>query len=414
MRDKPCVVYIEDDTPSRVLVQVVLSQDFEIHTAANGLEGLNLVRRHQPDIVLTDLNLPDLHGEMIAARIRGSVQHEIPIIALTSDNSREAKHRSIAAGCTGFLTKPIQALTFAQTVREYLTGKVDKINDADLRRATTTIQANMTAKIEDTLRQLRDDNAMLRGIDRAKNAFLTQVSHELRTPLTVLSGYVQMLNQMLIPGAVVGDFHIEMGKKLTEGTRRLQSLINEIVLMSRVASNQFEVRFAPLRVIDALQSALQEYIEPAAARRLTIEQSGVWNELIMGDSGLMHMALSNLISNAIKATPDGGKISLTASVEEANLHLIVADTGIGISADDLPLLFKPFYTTIDVSRGKTSKTDFKGMGLGMGLTLITRIIESHKGQIWAESPGLDEKTLPGSKFHILLPLAPGRAPEGNS
>lgn len=81
MSEKPCVVYIEDDTPSRVLVQVLLQQDYDIHTAANGLEGLNLVRRHQPDIVITDLNLPDLHGEMIAARIRTSAQKDIPIIA---------------------------------------------------------------------------------------------------------------------------------------------------------------------------------------------------------------------------------------------------------------------------------------------------------------------------------------------
>ncbi|HRE49096.1 MAG TPA: hybrid sensor histidine kinase/response regulator [Aggregatilineales bacterium] len=406
MSEKPCVVYIEDDTPSRVLVQVLLQQDYDIHTAANGLEGLNLVRRHQPDIVITDLNLPDLHGEMIAARIRTSAQKDIPIIALTSDSSREAKNRAIAAGCTGFLTKPIDGLNFSATIREYLHGRVDAISDNDRRRATGTVQAHLAQKLEDTLRQVQDDNAMLRTLDRAKNSFLTQVSHEMRTPLTVLSGYVQMLNAMMTPGGAIDESYTIMGKKLADSTKRLQTLINEFVIMARVASDQFELKFAPMRLSEPFADVKREYEDALQARRLSFETSGEgWEVAFMGDLALLRVVFSNLVSNAIKATPDGGRITINAAREAGNIHLTFRDTGVGIAANELTLLFQPFYTAIDVSRGKTSKTDFQGMGLGMGLTISTRIVEGHKGHVWAESPGHDPRGCPGSTFHVLIPVA---------
>src|SRR5205807_880728 len=104
---------------------------------------------------------------------------------------------------------------------------------------------------------------------------------------------------------------------------------------------------------------------------------------LLGDSMLIRMALSNLLSNAIKFTPNGGKITMSAERENTSVHIKVTDSGIGISEEMMPLLFKPFFTAIDVSRGRTSKTQFMGMGMGMGLTVVTKVVEAHKGQLWA-------------------------------
>jgi signal transduction histidine kinase len=407
---RPTVVYIEDDTPSRVLVQVLLSQDFNIYTAANGLEGLNLIRRHKPDIVLTDINLPDLNGDMLAARIRDIADTEIPIVAVTSDNSRETKNRAIAAGCTGFLTKPIEASSLVSTVREYLQGKIDRISSVDRKRATDSLRVAMTAQLEDVQRKLQEDNAMLRNLDKVKTSFLTQVSHELRTPLTVCSGYVQMLNAMLTVGQPVDDTHKELAQKAIEGIKRIHTLMNEILTMARVASDQFEVNAAQMRFDEVAMPAIQEYAEPMSARNLTLNKEGeAWNTKLLADANLIRIVVSNLVSNAIKATPNGGSITVRAALKEPNsFHFVVSDSGVGIDPNDLIILFKPFFTTIDVSRGKTSKTDFMGMGMGMGLTISTRIVNAHKGQIWAESAGHDTRKLPGSQFHVLLPIS-GRA-----
>jgi hypothetical protein len=131
---------------------------------------------------------------------------------------------------------------------------------------------------------------------------------------------------------------------------------------------------------------------------------------IQGDSRRLHQALSNVISNAIKYTPDHGTITIDAEQLEDTVHVWVKDTGVGIPPDELSHIFKRFYVLEDVSLHRSSKTAFKGGGLGLGLSVTKGIVEAHGGKIWAESKGYDEDELPGSTFHILLPM--GESPMG--
>jgi len=402
---KPCVLYIEDDSTSRQLVQRILSLDFDVMTAQNALEGLSMLQRRLPDIVLTDLNLPDLSGEVIASRIRAMAHRPIPIVALTAQTDKRFRNRAIAAGCIGYITKPIEAASLSATVKDFLNGQVEVIEEVDHKRATAEIQADLTEQLEKTLRQVQEDNAALRNLERAKTAFLTQVSHELRTPLTVLSGYIQMLNQQLMTDEHVTNMHRDLSAASVDGVKRLTNIMNEIMVMARLASNQLDASRAPIHVGEPIQEAINEYAPAFQQRKLTLEKTGEgWSQALMADITLVRMAVSNLLSNAIKATPDGGKITVCVKGETYHVHVSIADTGVGIDSDHIPLLFKPFFTTIDVTRGKTSKTEFQGMGMGMGLTIVTKIIEAHHGQIWAESTGHDEQKFPGSTFHVLLPL----------
>ena len=127
-----------------------------------------------------------------------------------------------------------------------------------------------------------------------------------------------------------------------------------------------------------------------------------------GDSERLQQAFSQLINNAIKYTPDGGRIEINGEVHaERNglfLELVVKDNGIGIDADDQHKIFDKFYRTGDLMKHSTGKTKFKGAGPGLGLALVKGIVDAHSGRIWVESSGHDEKTCPGSSFHILLPL----------
>src|SRR5258707_9928901 len=120
--NKPCILYIEDDASSRSLVSRVLGMDYEVLTAQNGLEGLTLLQRRMPDLVLTDLNLPDLSGEVIAARVRAMTTHNIPIVALTAQTDKAFRNRAMAAGCVGYITKPIDVAALPGLVKEFLGG----------------------------------------------------------------------------------------------------------------------------------------------------------------------------------------------------------------------------------------------------------------------------------------------------
>jgi signal transduction histidine kinase len=128
--------------------------------------------------------------------------------------------------------------------------------------------------------------------------------------------------------------------------------------------------------------------------------------MMRADSELLFTAVNNLVSNAIKYTPDNGKINVTANTDAANskVRLSVKDTGIGISAAEHESIFEKFNSGTKHENHSTSKTAFKGGGLGLGLAIVKGIVEAHGGKIWVESPGLDEEKCPGSEFIIELPL----------
>jgi signal transduction histidine kinase len=407
--EKRTILYIEDDAQARNLVRKILQREFNVLTAQNGLEGLDILKHRTPDLVLTDLNLPDLSGEIIAARIRAIAGESLPIVAMTAHNDRQVRERALAAGCIGYITKPIDSRTLAATIHDFLGGRTERLAEADQRRATQEMQADLTRELERTVRKLQEDNAELRNLERAKTAFLTQVSHELRTPLTVLSGYVQILRQQLQADPSVNPNYVELANAAAAGVQRLQAVMNEVVVMARLAANQVDAFMAPLIIGEVAHAAIEEYLPALERRHLQIEASGdCWDQTIMGDAALLQLAFSNLISNAIKATPDhGAPITFHIGKRADILHVYVQDHGIGIHPEQLRLLFKPFYTSIDVNRGRTSKTDFMGMGLGIGLTIVARIVEAHNGRVWAESNGCDEEACPGATFHILLPISSG-------
>jgi signal transduction histidine kinase len=131
---------------------------------------------------------------------------------------------------------------------------------------------------------------------------------------------------------------------------------------------------------------------------------------VNGDSKQLHSALTRIVGNAVKYTPDGGKITISASYlpkenqeSESFVEIIIADTGVGIALDKQNLIFDKFGTASNVALHSTSKTKFMGGGAGLGLTIARGVIKAHNGRVWVESPGYDPEKLPGSKFHILLP-----------
>jgi signal transduction histidine kinase len=128
------------------------------------------------------------------------------------------------------------------------------------------------------------------------------------------------------------------------------------------------------------------------------------NELLFADPERLYQALKNLVSNAVKYTPDGGTITIDGRMLPGFVEITVADTGIGISPEDQEIIFEKFGQLGDVSLHSSGKTKFKGGGPGLGLAITKGIIEAHDGSVWVESEGYDEIKCPGSIFHVLLPM----------
>jgi signal transduction histidine kinase len=156
-------------------------------------------------------------------------------------------------------------------------------------------------------------------------------------------------------------------------------------------------------IMKALDRSLHH---PLAERQIdfTIDYDAIPTQATFADADRLHQVLHKVAMNAIKYTPDGGRITVTGRERPGFIEILIQDTGIGISPDNINQIFDAFSSSGDVSLHSSGKVKFKGSGPGLGLPIARGIIEEHGGSIWVESPGYDEQTYPGSTFHIMIPM----------
>jgi signal transduction histidine kinase len=402
-QSNPTIVYIEDDRASRLLVQRVLSsRGYQVHVAGDGLEGISLVRETKPSLILMDINLPNMDGREITTRLRGLPNFaNTPIVALTASAGPGSRELALAAGCTGFLTKPINV------------SRVEPLSEGE-RSVNLQLHAqNMVERLESSIRALESANRRLVDLDRLKSDFIVLVSHELRTPLTLIGGYAHLLEDQMVSvsgKAIPVDSIATIVGGLRSGVARMQEVVSEIINVSRIASGTLDLSIGPIRLSEILEEIRLECAQVCLDRELTLHISGLEKlPLIEGDGKRLKNAIENVVGNAIKYTPDRGSIVIVGRrIDEDTVALHVKDTGIGIPPDQQRHIFEQFYVLGSIEHHSTSKSAFQGGGLGIGLAITKGIIEAHSGRIWVESEKRDPKYLPGSTFHILLPIKQSR------
>lgn len=403
------ILYIEDDDSSRALVRKVLeAAGYRVLTAHDGLLGIDAARRYKPDLVLMDINLPHLSGEAVTTRLRGMAgTRETPIVALTAQASKGDRERALVAGCVGFIKKPVDVDKLPSLVAEYLNGRRDELSELVARRYRSEYSQSLVARLEAKVRQLEDINRQLRRIDKMKGDFISLTSHEMRTPLTLVQGYTHLLID------AAAELHAEdpdhelpaLIESMVLAVNRLAKIMSEILSVSRIATGDLEPAIGPVSLREVVDEAVEEILSSGYERdiRILVEDDG-WPSIMQGDGEMLLIAVRNVLSNAIKYTPDGGRITISAEVIQGNVDLAIKDTGIGIDPDEHRLIFDQFYTAGDTQLHSTSKTSFKGGGLGLGLAIAKGVVDAHRGRIWVESSGRDEVACPGSHFHMLIPI----------
>lgn len=240
-------------------------------------------------------------------------------------------------------------------------------------------------------------------IDRSKSAFISVAAHELKTPLTLIEGYASMMEDLMEQGKATNLDTLLAG--INTGIERLRSIVDDMIDVSMIDNNLLQLTFQPMQISQMIAALCLEIESTIRTRKLTVdirefEGSKEWIYL---DASRIMQALRNVIHNAIKYTPDGGTITINGRTRPGFIEVTVADTGIGISAEDQATIFEKFGQLGRVDLHSSGKTKFKGGGPGLGLPIARGILEAHGGSIWVESPGYDEKTNPGSTFHILIP-----------
>jgi signal transduction histidine kinase len=255
--------------------------------------------------------------------------------------------------------------------------------------ATQSVVAIQNARL---FREIEDKSRQLEAASRHKSEFLANMSHELRTPLNAVIGFSEVLLQRMF-----GELNAKQDEYLKDiyaSGQHLLSLINDILDLSKIEAGRMELAPAPFHLPSALDNAVT-LVKERASRHGIVLRVDVDSRLgqIVGDERKIKQLLLNLLSNAVKFTPEGGRISVKATLTDGAVEIAISDTGIGIAPEDQAAIFEEFR---QVGHDETRKQE----GTGLGLTLAKKFIELHGGRIWVES-----ELGRGSTFTFTLPVS---------
>lgn len=271
------------------------------------------------------------------------------------------------------------------------------------------LQVNLQLEVANT--NLEKTKNELERLDKAKSDFISIASHELRTPLTVIQGYTQMLNED--PSMGENTYHKNLLEGIASGVERLHSIIESMLDVAKIDGRELQLSPVPIPIHSIISSVCRTMTKAVEQRKLNLEIADMSIlRPIEVDREAIQKVFYHLVNNAVKYTPDGGTITVQGRMlprentylSTEALEIIVKDTGIGIDPEHQELIFRKFFRTGELGLHSSGKTKFKGAGPGLGLAIAQGVVEAHGGKIWVESEGYDETKLPGSQFHVILPV----------
>lgn len=362
------VLIVDDNADMRGYLSRLLGKRWQVETAPDGAAALQRIHENAPDLVIADVMMPVMDGFELLRSIRESdTIAKVPVMLLSARAGEEASAEGLRAGADDYVIKPFSA-------RELIARVESRLAQAQLRSAE------------------RAARTVAEQANRARDIFFTMLSHELRTPLMAVLAWTALLKGNKLDAAEAVH-----ALDLIERNARVQRrLVDDLLDISRIVTGRLQIDPRPVATLAQMISTVVDSYRPAAlAKNLTVETAldpaaGTVN----GDSERLQQVVWNLLSNAIRFTPPGGRIQLSYSRRGENVELLVRDSGLGIAPEALPHLFERYW------QGANTQRRSHGQGLGLGLAIVHRIIELHGGSITASSEGEGR----GSTFTVLLPL----------
>lgn len=267
--------------------------------------------------------------------------------------------------------------------------------------------------LEKTNTTLEEAKRRLEATDAVKTDFITIASHELRTPLAQIRGHSDILAALSSQGTMTPEQLNTLTDKLRKATDRLETLIGDMLDVSRLDMSSLDLSFSQTTVETVVRLAIEPLQESIRERKQSLTAKGLRKlPALEADTKRVVQAVRNLVLNAVKFTPDGGRIEIAGELLNNSetgvdeIQISVQDSGIGIDKKNQEAIFEKFFRIGDPGLHSTGTTKFMGAGPGLGLTIAKGVVEGHGGRIWVESEQHDTDALPGSTFYIVLPLKP--------
>jgi two-component system sensor histidine kinase/response regulator len=380
-------ILLVDDVPANLLTFAnALEDEFAFQMVTSGAEALVMAARSVPALVLLDVMMPGMDGFETCRRFKADPRlADIPIIFLTALTDSKSHIVGLELGADDYLSKPVNIDVARQRIKLLLERRF-------LQQELAAQRASLEAQVELRTAEMRTAKLEAEKANQAKSEFLANMSHEIRTPMNAIIGMTHLLRREL-----AGGRGLERVDKISTAANHLLNIINDILDLSKIEAGKMVLEstdFDIERVVENVCALLQDKAE-AKGLELVIELRGV-PVMLHGDRLRLGQILLNFLGNAVKFTASG-TIAIRGWVAGASdrgitLHLAVADTGIGLGAEQKERLFNAF------EQADASTTRRYG-GSGLGLTINRRLVELMGGRIGVDSaPGV------GSTFWVEVPL----------
>jgi signal transduction histidine kinase len=436
------LLVVDDEESVAITMGAILEMDgYQVSISTSGADAMRKLREAEFDLVLTDLRLDDIDGLSIVSEVLRLHPDTVSII-LTGFASLESAIKALREGAYDYLIKPCDVeelrAVVARGIERRQLGVELKARLVELEQANSTIHelnrnlqvrideataelqqrmaelARANAEIADLYRNSQEHVEQLQQLDRLKSRFLSMASHELKTPLTSISGLSQVLlrrmKRRLEQGAPPKQewsdeqhAHVDRLELLNSQTARLGRLVDELLDVSRIESGKVDFRWAEVDLAELVTEVANRLQMTTAMHTIEVDLDGAVGRSVSADRDHLEQVLDNLVTNAIKFSPEGGTIRVLLRDSQESVVLSVQDPGVGIPPTQLEAIFGLFYQAEDpVSR--------RSGGMGLGLYISKEIVTRHGGQIWAESAP-DQ----GSTFNVMLPrthVSPKGSPVG--
>ena len=348
------ILVVDDDAPAREAIAGMLRRTgYAVDQAAGLGEARERVQQNDYELVLADWVMPGGDGAETVHALK-TLRPHLDVLVVTGYGTLESVLAAVRAGAVDFLFKPCNRESLEEAVRRTLARRAGR----------------------------REHHERL-TVNEMKDKFLALVSHELRTPLTLIYGYLVILQRQ---GDSLFREQNELLGIVLRATRKLSSLVDNIQTIAQAGRGEMPLHLQRLAAPKLVSDTLAEVKSGLQQRRLDMSIAGTAEECeCFGDSLRLRQALHELLQNAVRNTPDGGRITCGCRGLEGHVVFWVRDTGIGIPLAEQGKIFEPFYEVADTSSHRSDEHAFHGGGIGLGLSLVKAVVEAHHGRIHLET-----------------------------
>lgn len=361
-------ILVVDDVPTNIqLVTFILAdQECEISFANSGEDALRQTQTQDFDLILLDLMMPDISGIEVTRRLKQNPRSAgVPVIFLTARSDENAILEAFEAGASDYVTKPFLASELLARVQTQL-------------------------KLKQMQKQLQARNQELNQSLQLKNQLLGIASHDLKNPLSVVNGFAQLMQNRT---SIQNDPEArEMLKYISQAALRMNELIAELLDTAALELGKMTLHCQQISLAPIMEKLLKGFQQPLAHKKQQLACQGNFDTQIWGDAARISQVIENLISNAIKYSPQGAQLSVDLKTQGRWLELRIIDQGPGFSPEDQEKLFGYFQRLSAQPTGGEIST-------GVGLAVVKQIVDLHKGKIQ-----LEQTSDKGSTFLVCLPL----------